>query len=135
MNACLDAKGRYLLSRQKAVPILEGIMITLKELRDAAHSTPQSLKGKAVKYMSGHWKGLCGYIRDGRLVINKNWIENKIRPLAPGRKNYLFAGSHDAVKFLVCRYSIYAPVNRTSSMHLNIWNGCRGEYRHIRPRR
>lgn len=112
-NAPMDAQARYLLRHKEAVPILEGIKIKLKELCEAEHFTPQSLKGKAVKYMSGHWEGLCGYTRDGRLEIDNNWIENKVRPLALGRKNYLFAGSHDSAKLLACLYSILS----TSESH------------------
>jgi transposase len=38
------------------------------------------------------------YLTDGMLEIDSNLVENSIFPLALGRKNYLFAGSHDAVK-------------------------------------
>jgi len=37
-------------------------------------------------------KRLIRYTDDGRLEIDKNWIENQIRPVALGRKNYLFTG-------------------------------------------
>ncbi|MBL0192486.1 MAG: transposase [Saprospiraceae bacterium] len=39
---------------------------------------------------------LVRYINDGRFHIDNNRIENSIRPVALGRKNYLFAGSHEA---------------------------------------
>ena len=45
---------------------------------------------------------------DGRLLIDNNHIENKIRPLALGRKNYLFAGSHQAAQRAAMMYSFLA---------------------------
>lgn len=112
-DASMDAQARYKLRQEKAVPILDGIKIKLKEACEKEHFTPQSLKGKAVKYMSDHWEGLNGYVHNGRLEIDNNWIENKVRPLALGRKNYLFAGSHDSAKLLACLYSILS----TSESH------------------
>jgi hypothetical protein len=38
------------------------------------------------------------YATEGRLEIDNNLVENAIRPVAIGRKNYLFAGSHEAAK-------------------------------------
>ncbi|WP_284189670.1 transposase domain-containing protein, partial [Zoogloea oryzae] len=38
------------------------------------------------------------YLTDGRIPIDNNWIENQIRPIAIGRKNWLFAGSLRAGK-------------------------------------
>jgi transposase len=42
------------------------------------------------------WHRACNYLKDGKLEIDNNWIENKIRPLALGRTDYLFASSHEA---------------------------------------
>ena len=41
---------------------------------------------------------LQSYLNDGRIEIDNNLIENRIRPLALGRKNYLFSGSHERVE-------------------------------------
>src|SRR5690625_7748199 len=51
-------------------------------------------------------EGLCAYTKNVKLEINKNYIENKVRPLALGRKNYLFAKNHDTAQNLACLYSI-----------------------------
>jgi hypothetical protein len=58
---------------------------------------------KAFTYAQNQWVNLMTLFEDGRLLIDNNLIENKIRPLALGRKNYLIcrkpsgrtAGSHD----------------------------------------
>src|SRR5574337_875173 len=39
------------------------------------------------------WAALTHYLGDGQVPIDNNWIENQIRPIALGRKNWLFAGS------------------------------------------
>ncbi|MBK8317636.1 MAG: transposase [Betaproteobacteria bacterium] len=41
---------------------------------------------------------LTHYLSDGQVPIDNNWIENQIRPIALGRKNWLFAGSLRAGK-------------------------------------
>ena len=47
----------------------------------------------AMRYARARWPSLTRYINDGRLEVSNNAVENAIRPLALGRKNYLFAGS------------------------------------------
>jgi hypothetical protein len=46
------------------------------------------------------------------LEIDSNLIENAIRPLALGRKNYLFAGSHDAAENIAMYYSFFATCKK-----------------------
>ena len=48
---------------------------------------------RALDYSLKRWQALTRFIDNGRLPINNNWIENQIRPIAIGRKNWLFAGS------------------------------------------
>ena len=48
--------------------------------------------------MLGHIRQLSRYITDSRYQIDDNLIENSVRPLALGRKNYLFCGNHDATE-------------------------------------
>jgi hypothetical protein len=47
----------------------------------------------AIRYALSRWPVLIRYADDGRLEIDNNAAERSIRPLALGRKNYLFAGS------------------------------------------
>lgn len=49
--------------------------------------------GKAIKYMLDRWQELNNYLKDGRLEIDNNLIENAIRPFAIGKKNWMFKGS------------------------------------------
>jgi hypothetical protein len=54
------------------------------------------------------------YLKDGNLQIDNNLVENAIRPLALGRKNYLFAGSHEAAKNIAMYYSFLAPCKKNN---------------------
>jgi transposase len=69
---------------------------------------PRSAIGIAISYALGLWPRLKKYIEDGRFNIDNNLIENSIRPVALGRKNYLFAGSHDAASNAAVIYSLLA---------------------------
>jgi transposase len=62
--------------------------------RRAAEADPgKSELAGAIRYARSRWDALCRYVDDGRLEISNNAAENTIRPLALGRKNWLFAGS------------------------------------------
>lgn len=52
------------------------------------------------------------YLKDGNLEIDNNLIENAIRPLALGRKNYLFAGSHDGAQNIAMFYSFFGTCKK-----------------------
>ena len=57
-----------------------------------------SSTAKAIDYSLKRRTALAHYISDGQVPIDNNWIENRIRPIATGRKNWLFAGSLRAGK-------------------------------------
>ena len=73
---------------------------------------PKSPLGEAVAYALNRWDSLQNYLHDPKLLIDNNPIENAIRPLALGRKNYLFAGSHDAAKNIAMYYSFFATCKK-----------------------
>ncbi|MDJ1473851.1 IS66 family transposase, partial [Xanthocytophaga flava] len=69
---------------------------------------PKSQIGKAMAYAYARWDALSAYLYDGSLQIDNNLVENAIRPIALGRKNYLFAGSHQAAQRAAMIYSFFA---------------------------
>ena len=69
---------------------------------------PKSRMGKALVYTYTLLPRLSRYVLDGRYNIDNNGIENAIRPLALGRKNYLFAGNHDAAVRAAIVYSLFS---------------------------
>jgi len=83
---------------------------TFKDWLDeqCVYVTPKSAIGQAFTYAQNQWSTLVPLFQDGRLLIDNNPIENKIRPLALGRKNYLFAGSHEAAQRAAMIYSFMA---------------------------
>lgn len=95
---------RYRLSC--ALPILEEIEIYLKHEINIV--LPKSTIGVAMAYTLRIYDNLKRYVYDGRHEIDNNMIENAIRPIAIGRKNYLFAGSHQAAQHYAMFYSFFA---------------------------
>ena len=69
---------------------------------------PKSPIGKAIKYTLNQWNKLMNIFINADIELDSNLIENKIRPLALGRKNYLFAGSHKGAHRIAMMYSFFA---------------------------
>jgi hypothetical protein len=68
---------------------------------------PKSPLGKALAYCIARWDKLMVYLNDGMLEIDNNLAENSIRPIALGRKNYLFAGSDRGAERAAMFYSFF----------------------------
>lgn len=90
--------------RRYCKPILKRFYRWLK--RRKRTNLPKSPIGKAVNYVLNHWRALNHYMMDGCLEIDNNTAERAIKPLVIGRKNYLFAGSHEGAKRAAIIYSI-----------------------------
>jgi transposase len=95
-----------LIERQKAKPILDEFHQWMKN--EITQVIPKSPIGLAISYTLERWDGLCIYITNPKLNIDNNPVENSIRPIAIGRKNYLFAGSHEAAQRTAVLYSLMA---------------------------
>jgi len=95
----------------KAAPVLKGLFRWMQQ--QYIHVLPKSAIGKALAYSLERWDHLSLYITNGKLNIDNNPVENSIRPVALGRKNYLFAGSHEAAKRSGMLYSLLG----TCKMH------------------
>ncbi len=70
--------------------------------------TPKSPMGKAMTYLQNQWPNLRTLFQHAKILIDNNLIDNKIGPLALGRKNYLFAGSHEGAQRAAMMYSFFA---------------------------
>jgi transposase len=102
----MDYQQRQELRQQFSVPILLALKKWMQE--HITQVTPQSLIGKAIAYSLSRWDKLSLYAEHGELEIDNNLVENAIRPVALGRKNYLFAGSHKAAHRAGMIYSLLA---------------------------
>ncbi len=102
--AHLSFDDRQSLRQQQARPVLH----TFKQwlVREKDNVLPKTPIGKAINYSLNRIDGLSIYISDGRLAIDNNPIERTIRPIAVGRRNYLFCGSHDAAQRTAILYSL-----------------------------
>lgn len=86
------------------------VMTELKELLESwrMQVLPRSAIGIATAYTLNVWDRLERTMTDGMYEIDQNLIENRIRKLALGRRNYLFAGSHEGAKCNAMMYSFFA---------------------------
>ena len=105
-SATVDERRR--LRREQAVPVLDRLKLWL----EAHPGLPKSPWGQAVSYALSRWEKLSRYVEDGRIEIDNNLVENAIRPIALGRKNYLFAGSHEAAERAAVIYSLVATCKK-----------------------
>lgn len=91
---------RYRIRQQEAVPILEQFHAWLLKIQPK--TPPRGKLGAAISYSINQWPYLSEYANHGEVEIDNNWVENKIRPFAVGRKNWLFVGNQrgaDAAAF------------------------------------
>ena len=86
--------GRAALRQQRSLPLLDALHAWLVEQRQLLAKADAT--ARAIDYALGRWRALCVFATDGRVPIDNNAVENAIRPLALGRKNWLFVGSPQA---------------------------------------
>ncbi|MCJ7447983.1 MAG: IS66 family transposase [Bacteroidales bacterium] len=99
----LSFNKRKELRIKRSLPVLQELEKWMREqLPDVL---PKSSIGQAITYTLGLWNRLTRYTQNGQVEIDNNLIENSIRPVALGRKNYLFAGSHEAAQQAAMIYS------------------------------
>ena len=80
----------------------------------------KSRMGKALVYTYTLLPRLSRYVLDGRYNIDNNAIENVIRPIAVGRKNYLFCGNHDVAVRAAIVYSLFSSC-KTHDVDVRTW--------------
>lgn len=97
-----DQRKEY---REKyAYPIIQG----LEAWANAEYEKvlPKSPIGKALHYLLAHIRQLSRYMINGKYRIDNNLVENSIRPVAVGRKGYLFCGNHRAAEDAALYYTM-----------------------------
>lgn len=100
----LEHHERHKIRLEKSAPILR----QFKDWLDTTYPTvvPQTPLGTAINYARGQWYALERYIENGRLAIDNNLAEREIRPVAIGRKNWLFADTMDGMRANALMYSL-----------------------------
>jgi transposase len=91
MVAGASEQERLRIRQTQSRPVMETLQRWLQEHR--AKVPEGSATAKAIDYSLRRWQALSGFIDNAQVPIDNNWIENQMRPVALGRKNWLFAGS------------------------------------------
>jgi transposase len=92
----LSAEDRQRLRALESKPIMDKLHEWL--LLQRSRVTDGTAIAKAIDYSLKRWPALIRFLDDGTVPIDNNWVENRIRPIALGRSNWLFAGSLRAGK-------------------------------------
>jgi len=90
----LGNEDRLLARQQRSKPVADALhawLTTQRQLLVKADAT-----ARAIDYSLSNWPALTTFLDDGAVPIDNNAAENAIRPLAVGRKNWLFVGSQSA---------------------------------------
>jgi len=88
----LTPDQRLAARRENSTPLVADFGAWLAQKRERIST--KSRLGEKLAYIANHWNGLLVFLTDGRVEMDTNAVENRIRPLALTRKNALFAG-HD----------------------------------------
>lgn len=110
----LPPAERVALRQEYAKPIFEDLEVWLKEqLRKISSKTPLA---KAIKYALARLPKARPYLDHGFLELDNNTAENAVRPVAVGRKNYLFMGSEAGGKSAAIAYTLIetAKINKVN---------------------
>jgi transposase len=104
------------IRKREAVPVLTALKDWLMEnfIKEATKSPLRT----AISYALPRWEKLSIYTTDSRLQIDNNLVENAMRPVVLGRKNYLFAGSNEGGKRMALFYSLLESCKK---QNVNPW--------------
>ena len=106
----MSREERYTLRLDESLPELNKLGKWMAETYKTV--LPKSPIGQAIAYCIPRWDKLMNYLKDGSLEIDNNNVENAIRPLALGRKNYLFAGSARGAQRAAMFYSFFGTCKK-----------------------
>ena len=108
----MSSEERYALRLDESLPKLNELGKWMAETYKTV--LPKSPIGQAIAYCIPRWDKLINYLNDGSLEIDNNNVENAIRPLAIGRKNYLFAGSARGAQRAAMFYSFFGTCKKNN---------------------
>jgi transposase len=108
------------ISLEERINSAETVQKSLKTWLDTTYKTllPASSIAKALKYSLNQWDKLTVYQYDKRLKIDNNFSERCIKSVVIGRKNWMFAGSHEGARRSATIYSI---VESCKLLQINPW--------------
>jgi transposase len=107
-------KLRQALRASRSRIIVERLKRAMVRLKASGRYLPQSLLGQAMDYALSQWPTLEVFLKEGRVEIDNNLVENAIRPTALGKKNWLFIGDADAGQRSAIIYTVIENCRRRS---------------------
>jgi transposase len=113
----MDATARTEHRLSNSVPILDVLKKYINSLTES-EVFPRSDLGGALGYIRNHWGALNVYARDGRVPIDNNRVEQLMREVALGRKNWLFVGNVESGERAARLMTI---VSSSKRHHLDVW--------------
>ena len=102
----LSFDGCLAQRKEKVAPKMEAFKEWM--LQQLTEVLPKSPIGVALQHALNQWEYFTPYLTDGRIELSNILVENAIRPVTLGRKNFLFAGSHNAARWPAVIYSLAA---------------------------
>jgi transposase len=103
---------RQAVRAHQSQPLVERIKRALLLLKSSGRHLPQSPLATAMDYALGQWTSLQVFLKDGRVEIDNNLVENAIRPTAIGKKNWLFIGEANAGERGAILYTVIESCRR-----------------------
>ena len=112
-----DIKGQTPDQRRKvrveqSIPMLEALKIQVDATLNKISS--KSTLAQALRYALSRWSSLTRYTTDGRLEMSNNAAERAAKPVAIGRKNWMFAGSDDGGRRAAIAYTLIETAKMNS---------------------
>lgn len=103
---------RQAVRAHQSRPMVQRLERALLQLKASGRHLPQSPLGTAMDYALGQWTSLQVFLKDGRVEIDNNLVENAIRPTAIGKKNWLFIGEANAGERGAILYTVIESCRR-----------------------
>ena len=122
----ITSAERLTLRRTASVPVLKRIGDWLND--QTLQALPKSSLGKAITYVRNQWDALRRYTEDGRLTIDNNASERRMRHQAIGRKNWLFVGGEEPGHRAATIYTVISSARRHE---LDMWAYLRDVLDHL----
>ncbi|WP_187271037.1 IS66 family transposase [Neolewinella aurantiaca] len=105
-----NAQERLAIRQRLSLPVYNALLDWVNYAQ--VNNLSKGDMGKALHYAKNELPKLRACLTDGRLELDNNLIENSIRPLALGRKNYMFAGSNKGAQRAAMMYSFFASCQK-----------------------
>jgi transposase len=123
------AEHRRIVRAARAKPLFDDMRRWLEEVLPQV--AQKSETAAAIRYALSLWDALARYLDDGRIELDNLIAERALRPVAIGRRNYLFAGSDAGGRRAAILYSLIQTARMNSldpEAYLRYVLACIGEH-------